>query len=69
MHPSARQVGLDLGDFEACLNDGAVMNQVYVDAGMAVTLGVFTTPTFFIGIVEDGDRVRVKRRVNGVPGT
>jgi protein-disulfide isomerase len=61
----AKRIGLDAPGFEACLNSGVVLSQIRTDAGEGLTLGVYGTPTLFIGVFERSDAVRVVRRVEG----
>jgi protein-disulfide isomerase len=44
----ARDLGLDLTPFEACLNDRKYQAEVQADSDFALNLGVRSTPTFFI---------------------
>lgn len=44
----ADQLGLDRAQFDACLEDQAMVQEVVADYEYALTLGVQSTPTFFI---------------------
>lgn len=44
----AQEVGLDMAAFEPCLNTDATVDRVRADTQEAQTLGVSSTPTFFI---------------------
>ncbi len=44
----ARQLGLDMDDFEACLQEHRYRDEVEADFEFAARLGVRSTPTFFI---------------------
>ena len=60
----AKSLGMNLAVFENCLKqDGP--EAVRRDAEFASSLGVRATPTFFFGVKEDGNVVRVTRREGG----
>lgn len=59
----AAAIGLDHRRFAACLEDASA--EVLADRAEAERLGITSTPTFLIGTVVDGDRIRVVRRVRG----
>ena len=44
----ASELGLNLDDFEACLESGKYKEEVQADFDFAAELGVRSTPTFFI---------------------
>ena len=44
----ARELGLDMTIFEACINDHKYQQAIQADSDFAVNLGVRSTPTFFI---------------------
>lgn len=50
----ARELGLNVQRFQACLNDGKYRQQIQADQANAAALGIRGTPTFVIGRVEDG---------------
>jgi protein-disulfide isomerase len=57
-------IGLDMHQFEACWHsDGLV--QVTSDGALAAHLGVFRTPTFFVGTVSDDGMVTVTEAIDG----
>lgn len=62
---AARAVGLDPGRFSRCLADGRTAARVHEDAASAHALGVTGTPSFMVGVVDSGGRLRVRRRLNG----
>ena len=60
----ARSLGMNVKAFENCVN-GDGQDAVRRDAADANSLGVRGTPTFFFGIKENGNAVRVIRREGG----
>jgi len=60
---AAEQGGLDSEAFKACLNTQAEA-PVQADVTLGKTIGVTSTPTFFIGVVESRN-VRVQRVIVG----
>jgi protein-disulfide isomerase len=44
----AREVGLDIPTFRACLDDPATMDRIAVDVVAGAKLGIESTPTIFI---------------------
>ena len=62
----AKAVGLDLGDFEACMESKRHEAAVKKDMEEGVEAGVRGTPTFFIGPLDaDGTTMRVGNVVTG----
>jgi protein-disulfide isomerase len=60
----ARQIGMNIAEFESCMSS---IGPEYVsrDVAEGMRLGVRVTPTFFIGRIEQGDRIKVLRRISG----
>lgn len=63
-HHAAR-LGLDPAGFETCMDDRAVLARVLADQAEGLRLGVRSTPTFLVGRVELGQRIRVLRIMTG----
>jgi len=61
----AERLGLDTAQFGACLKDAAVAAGIKRDSDSARELGITSTPTFLIGIVEMDGRVRFREAVSG----
>lgn len=59
----AKRLEIDEGEFSACLDSGAALPQIRVDAGAGLVLGVSATPTLLFGIVQKDNTVQVVRRV------
>jgi protein-disulfide isomerase len=51
---SAKSFGLDLTQFQACLNTNKYRDKVEAEAKVAATLHIHATPTFVIGRVANG---------------
>ncbi|MBZ5516707.1 MAG: thioredoxin domain-containing protein [Acidobacteriia bacterium] len=47
----AGELGLNVGQFRACLSSGAMASRVHQDLNDGLALGVAATPTFFVGSV------------------
>jgi protein-disulfide isomerase len=60
----AAEVGLDRARFEACLEEGRE-DDVNADLARAREAGVSATPTFLIGWIENGDKVKVAQVIRG----
>ena len=60
----ARAVGLDMSTFDACLSQGRAAT-LRGRIARAERAGVRSTPTFLIGQVQPGGKLRVLKRVNG----
>jgi protein-disulfide isomerase len=58
-------VGLDSQSFDFCLNDEKVAESIRSDAELASSLGITSTPTFFIGRRLPDGRVKVVARASG----
>jgi protein-disulfide isomerase len=66
----AEHLRLDRDAFAECLTSGRAAANVRRDMELARRLGVRSTPTFFMGLVENGDTINLSRRVDGaVPFT
>ncbi len=62
----AKAVGLDLGDFEACMDSKRHEGAVKKDMEEGIAAGVRGTPTFFIGPLDaDGTTMRAGNVVTG----
>jgi protein-disulfide isomerase len=61
----ARLLGLDLQQFQPCLQDSGVTTRIKQDQLEARRLGVSSTPTFFIGEIKSDGIVRVTKRIAG----
>ena len=48
----ARELGLDMGRYEGCLDSGATVARIHRDVEDGRALGVRATPTFFVGDVR-----------------
>ena len=62
---SAKAVGLDSERFRACLA-GEASNAVTADIAVARRLGVNSTPTFFVGLLQPDGSINLMKRLNGV---
>ena len=58
--------GIELGTFNVCFN-GQTRADVEADLASGRALEVTGTPTFFIGTLDAGDQLRVRRRFVGAP--
>jgi protein-disulfide isomerase len=67
LRSSAAAIGLDSRLYDACMK-GDATGRVKTDLEGGRTLAVTGTPTFFIGILEEGGRVDVKQRFTGAKG-
>ena len=61
----AGTLGLDLGKFQECLDKATHAGEVRRDLAEGTKAGVRGTPTFFLGVIEDGSKIRVVRRITG----
>ena len=61
----AAGIGIDPLRLTTCMG-GDGLARVRSDQKEAMALGVTGTPTFFVGTVDDGRRIRVAQRLNGV---
>lgn len=62
---SAKAVGLDAERFHACLA-GEASDKVAADIAVARRLGVNSTPTFFVGLIQPNGSIDLMKRLNGV---
>jgi protein-disulfide isomerase len=60
----AQSVGVNDKEFSACLSSGAT-GEVKQDGALAKTLQIMGTPTFFVGTVMSGGKVKALRRLSG----
>ncbi|MEE9179559.1 MAG: DsbA family protein, partial [Vicinamibacteria bacterium] len=60
----AKEMGLDVAAFEACLEEPAEDKKVDQELAYGQSLTIRGTPHYFVGRIEDGQLVDVKR-VNG----
>lgn len=60
----AESIGLDLSQFKECLAGGASA-EISADIAEAKRLKVSSTPTFFVGLIEEDGSIRLERRING----
>jgi protein-disulfide isomerase len=60
-----RELGIDDGSFEECMAAGA-QDAIARDMSLGQALGVQSTPSFAIGVVERDGRVRVSSLIRGV---
>lgn len=60
----AGAVGLDKAQFQACFN-GEASGVIRADVDSAQALGVKSTPTFFLGSIIEGGKVKVRKVISG----
>ena len=56
----AEALGLDVAQYEACLNSGKYKNAVSADLAEASKAGATGTPSFVVGLVDDKDPSKVR---------
>ena len=61
----ARVLGLASQSFDTCLEQNSVVEVIRGDIASANVLGISGTPTFVVGKVADGHKVRLLERVSG----
>jgi protein-disulfide isomerase len=61
----AGTLGLDGAKFQTCLDKALHAEAVKRDLAEGMKAGVRGTPTFFLGTIESGDKVRVTRIIRG----
>lgn len=61
----AGELGLNLREFEACLDSDNTLKRVKAHANEAQRLGVMSTPVFFLGRVRADGSVDLIKRING----
>jgi protein-disulfide isomerase len=61
----AGELGLNLREFEACLDSDNALKRVKAHINEAQRLGVRSTPIFFLGRVRDDGSVDLLKRING----
>ncbi|HET9360524.1 MAG TPA: thioredoxin domain-containing protein [Vicinamibacterales bacterium] len=62
---SAKAVGLDLNQFEACLADGEAQKAVQAEIEQGRQLGVNSTPTLFLGRLRKDGSIDLLKRIRG----
>ena len=62
---SAQVLGLDVDRFQECLH-GAASVKVAGDMAEGRRLGVNSTPTFFVGLIQPDGSIDLMKRLNGV---
>ena len=63
----ASALSLDAGLFKQCLSSDDAAQRVFIDAGAALALGVESTPSIMLGVLDSDGRVVVKRHFRGLP--
>jgi protein-disulfide isomerase len=63
----AKELNLDVTNFENCLTDKAVEASVQADLSLGKQLRVVGTPTFFLGAVKADGSIDLRRRIYGTP--
>jgi protein-disulfide isomerase len=61
----AGTLGLDGPRFRACLDKATYAEAVRRDLAEGLKAGVRGTPMFFLGVIEDGNKVRITRVIRG----
>jgi protein-disulfide isomerase len=61
----AKTVGLDEATFSTCLDSGRYDSAIQQDIFIGQNLGIRGTPTFFIGINDNNNEVKLVRRIQG----
>jgi protein-disulfide isomerase len=61
----ARELGLDLAIFSRCIDAGEARPVIERHERAARSLGVQSTPVFFVGILQADGSVELKKRING----
>lgn len=61
----ASKIGLDLTAFQKCVS-GIALDVVQRDRELGRSLGVRGTPSFFIGVLDDANRMRVTKTLRGI---
>jgi len=64
---SAKALGLDESAFADCL-DGKTVDIIRADVAEGRRLGVRSTPTFFVGVIQSDGSVKLVKRLVGAPG-
>jgi len=60
----AADTGLDVRRFVSCLK-GRVTQRIKEDKAEGLRLGVVSTPTFFLGVVDSDGTIKIRRKVTG----
>lgn len=61
----AKDIGLDLNQFEACLAGGEAQKAVQAEIEQGRRLGVNSTPTFFLGRLRNDGSIDLVKRIRG----
>ena len=61
----ARALGLNVPEFQKCLDGGKHAGKIRSDQADGAKAGVTGTPTFFIGVAQEDGRIRVLRKLPG----
>jgi predicted DsbA family dithiol-disulfide isomerase len=61
----ARRLGLDQTQFADCLHSGETAEAVERDRAEGQRLNVNSTPVFFVGLVQAGGTIDLRKRING----
>jgi predicted DsbA family dithiol-disulfide isomerase len=61
----AGDLGLNVQEFESCLDSDKALERVKAHANEAQRLGVKSTPAFFLGRVRTDGSVDLIKRING----
>jgi protein-disulfide isomerase len=61
----AKQLDLDTSSFHGCLDSNATADRVHSDVVEGQRLGVYATPSFFIGKVDSVGAIELFQRIDG----
>ena len=61
----ARALGLNVPEFQKCLDGEKHPGKIRSDQADGAKAGVTGTPTFFIGVAQEDGRIRVLRKLPG----
>jgi predicted DsbA family dithiol-disulfide isomerase len=61
----ANAIGLDLVKFKLCLSSETASSTVKRDIDLGKRLGVDSTPTFFVGLVDEPGKIHLVRKLRG----
>lgn len=65
LNARATTIGLDRPAFEACLTEGRAATRVAAQMAMAKRLGVNSTPSFFLGLLQQDGSIALRKRIHG----
>ena len=60
----AARLQVNNDEFTSCMRTGAALQEIRLDAGAGLVLGVSATPTLLFGLIQDDKSVLVVRRVS-----